>query len=476
MSLKKTVSVSAIWSLTNAFFLKGSVFVVSLFLARIIGPESFGLIGMITVFIYLGNIIQESGLSESIVRTKDITDKDLSTVFYMNILMSSVIYAAFYFTAPFIADFFEQDVLVSLIRIYCLSFILNAFSAIHIALLNQQMNFKKITLISIPSYVLGSLVGIWAALNDFAVWSIVYMNLSIRFLESLFFWIFTKWTPTLTFSKKHLKVHYGFGYKLMLSGIIETIFTHIYNIVIGKYFSVIQLGYYERANSLKTYPVTTLSGIIHKVTLPLLSGLQYDKTKMTHVYRKMLRISFFIIAPTMLGFAAIATPLFNIILGDEWLEAIPIFRILCLSAIFYPVHAFNVNIFKVVGRSDIFLKTVIVKKLMVLVSVLCVVSFGIYALLWSMLVNNIIALFINTYYNKDLIEYPAKSQLYDLISTTVTTIFMALAVFYITSQLTDINNFLTIFISIFSGIIIYITLSYILNKEILLTTFKLVRR
>jgi O-antigen/teichoic acid export membrane protein len=178
----------------------------------------------------------------------------------------------------------------------------------------------------------------------------------------------------------------------------------------------------------------------------------------------------------MLGFAAIATPLFNIILGDEWLEAVPIFRILCLSAIFYPVHAFNVNIFKVVGRSDIFLKTVIIKKLLVLVSVLCVVSFGIYALLWSMLINNIIALFINTYYNKDLIEYPAKSQLYDLISTTITTIFMALAVFYITSVLTDINNFLTIFISIFSGIIIYIALSYLFNKEILQTTFKLVRR
>ena len=476
MSLKETISLSAMWSLINSFFLKGSVFFVSLFLARIIGPESFGLIGMITVFIYLGNIIQESGLSESIVRTQDVTDKDLSTVFYTNIIMSILIYGVFYISAPLIADFFEQNILLSLVRVYCLSFILNAFSSVHIALLNQQMNFKKITLISMPSYLVGSLIGIWMALNNHGVWSIVYMNLFIRFLQSVFFWFFTNWKPSFTFSMVHFKIHYGFGYKLMLSGIVETAFNHIYNIIIGKYFSVIQLGYFERANSLKTYPVTTLSGIIHKVTLPLLSGLQDDKILMTAVYRKMLRISFFIIAPTMLGFAAIATPLFNIILGEEWVKAIPFFRILCLSAIFYPVHAFNVNIFKVVGRSDLFLKTVVIKKVLVFASVLISINFGIYALIWSTLINNVLALFINVYFNRNLMEYSAIEQLRDLLATTFTTVSMAFIIFQITSSLIEFNDYLTVLISIVSGAIIYIILSYIFNKELLNTTFNLFKK
>lgn len=475
MSLKKKASVGAAWSLINALFLKGSVFFVSLYLASILGPNDFGLIGMISVFFYLGNIILESGLSESLIRTQKITEKDLSTIFYMNIAMALFIYFVFYTTAPFVSIFYDQEILTDLIRVYCLSFIFNAFSAVQMAILNKEMKFKKITVISIPAHLLGCILGVLMALNNYGVWSIVYMQLGIRVIQSISLWLFSKWKPSLIFSFTHLKIHLKFGYNLMLSGIIDTIFNNIYNIIIGKYFTVIQLGFYERANSMKTYPVITLSGIIHKVTYPLLSGIQDDKEKMAQVYRKMLRISFFFIAPTMLGMGALATPLFQLILGSEWMDAVPYFQILCLSAIFYPVHAFNVNILKVCGRSDLFLKSVIIKKALILSIVLIAIGFSIEALLWSTLVTSIIGLFINTYFNKNLINYSIREQLSDLIYTTIITVTMGAIVLTFINYNLPIGSLFNLLLGTLIGILSYGVLSFLFNKTIFTTVVKLIK-
>src|SRR5690606_25732916 len=270
MSLRKQTFSGLLWTFMDTFLLKGLVFVASLLLARLLGPTEFGLVGMVTVFVAIGTSLADSGLSASIIRTKDADDSDFSTVFYLNFGMSFLIYALLYLSAPLIADFYRQDILKDIVRLYCLSFIFSAFSAIQIALLNRDMAFKKLMQLNIPGTLVGIAVGLILAYSGYGVWSIVWMYLSTQIVQSLLLWLTSSWKPSLTFDKLKMSYHYKFGYKLMLSGLLNTVFQNIYKVVIGRFFPVQTLGYYERAYSFNQYPVTTLTGVISKVTYPLL--------------------------------------------------------------------------------------------------------------------------------------------------------------------------------------------------------------
>src|SRR5690606_19634638 len=233
MSLKKQTLSGIIWTFTDTFVLKGMSFFASIILARLLGPTEFGLIGMISVFIAIGTSLVDSGLSASIIRTKDADDSDFSTVFYLNLMMSVAVYGLLFFTAPWIADFYGHDILVPIIRLYCFSFVISAFSAIQTALLHKEMQFTTISQYNVPGTVIGVIVGISLGYLGYEVWSIVWMYLSTQLIHSLILWGFSKWKPSLTFSKEKLKYHYGFGYKLMLSGLLDTGFRNIYNVIIG---------------------------------------------------------------------------------------------------------------------------------------------------------------------------------------------------------------------------------------------------
>lgn len=398
MSLKKQTFSGVIWTFLDTFLITGISFIATLFIARILGPTDYGLIGMVAVFFAIGNTLVDSGLSQSIIRTKEADNKDYSTVFYLNLGISIFVYLILFIAAPYIAMFFEQNVLIEIIRLYCLSFIITAFSAIQLAQLNRNMEFKKITYINVPSTIVGVIVGITLSINGFGVWSLVWMHLSNKITFSILLWLFSTWKPTLYFSREKMKYHYGFGYKLMLSGILNSIFNNIYNIVIGKFYSVQSLGYFERAKRLNDYPVTILTGIISKVTYPLLSKIQDEKERIAKVYKQLIQFSFFISTPLMFGLAAIATPLFQLILGDQWMAAVPYFQIICLASIFYPVHSFNLNILKVYGKSNLFLKLEVYKKLIIVLGIVISFPFGIIGLVWSTVAVSFISLIINTHY------------------------------------------------------------------------------
>ena len=460
----KSVS-GTIWTLLDLIFNKAIYFIATLVLARLLGPSEFGLIGMIMVFFTIGTALVDSGLSVSLVRTPNLDDTEYSTIFYMNLAMSLIAYLFVFLTAPFVANFYAQPILESLIRIYCLGFIITALRMIAHAKLVREMNFKKIAILNIPGNIVGLFVGIWMAMNGFRVWSIVGLYLSTQIVATLIYWMFIKWRPKLVFSVEKMKYHWSFGYKLMISAQLNTVFDNIYNILIGKLYSVQSLGYYERAYALNNYPVSILSGIISKVSLPLLSQIAEDKQRTLKVYRKILMLSFFISAPLMLGALVLAKPLFILFLGEQWIPAVPFFQILCLAYMLYPIHSLNINILSVYGKSNLFLKLEIIKKVMILILVLISVNFGIYGLIWSSVIASVASLFINTFYSGGLISYYTKDQLKDIMPTLIISIFMAIIMYVTHLFLIDYINLLQIAVPSILGIFSFGLLSYITKNQ-----------
>lgn len=475
MSLKKQTLSGLVWTVTDTFIFRGSAFLASIYLARILGPAEFGLIGMISIFVAIGTSLVDSGLSTSLIRTKDADDKDFSTVFYLNLGLSAIVYLFIYFLAPYVAQFYRQEILIAIMRLYCLSFIITAFSAVQLARLNAEMNFKKITILGIPGTILGIIVGVVLGNLGYGAWSIVMMYLTTQVVRSISLWISSKWRPTLTFSTVKAKYHYGFGYKLMLSGLINTTFNYIYNILIGRFYSPQTLGHYERSRALNDYPSSVLTGVITRVTYPILAKIQDDKQRIADVYKKMLRIMFFVVAPLMLLAAAVAKPLFLLVLGKEWLPAVPLFQVLTLAFMFYPVHVLNLNIFKVFGRTDLFLKLEIIKKVVIVINVLIAFQFGLMGLVWSSVFNSIFALIINTYYSSEMLDYSTVQQLKDMFFTLVYALLMFAIVVSVIKQMEHLNLLLQIITGAVVGITFYIGINYVLKTYPLRYGLKLIK-
>lgn len=444
-------------------------------IARLLGPTEFGLIGMISVFIAIGTSLVDSGLSSSLIRTQDADDTDFSTVFYLNLGMSFLVYLTLFAAAPYIAGFYNQSILTNVIRLYCFSFIVSAFSSIQLAILDKEMQFRKMMLYNIPGVLIGVTTGIALGYLGYGVWSIVWMYLTIQIIQSLILWSFSKWKPTRTFSKEKMKYHYGFGYKLMLSGLLDTVFKNIYNILIGKFFSVKSLGFYERANTFNEYPVSILTSIIARVSYPLMAKMQMEKERLAVVYKQLLQFTFFITAPLMLGAAAIAKPLFLLVLGVQWLPAVPFFKIICLASMLYPIHAFNINVLKVSGRSDLFLKLEIVKKIIVVISILIAFQFGIYGLVWSSVVTSFLSLVINTHYSSDIINYTTKNQLLDMLPTFLMSVVIFIIMTYFVSLLETYSIYLQIILPTLAGLLFYVLFNYLIKSVPLLFAIKLLK-
>ena len=285
-NLKQLTFDAIFWTLLDNLGVRAISFVSMLFLARWLGPEEFGFVGMIAVFISLGHTLVISGMTTSLIRTTNADNSDYNTVFYLNLIMSLIVYFSIYMLASYIAFFYEEPVLIEVIRVYAIVFLLTAFSAVQSTILNKEMNFKKLTLISLPSTFFGVSVGLYMGYYDYGVWSIVFLYLTTELIRTILLWVFGDWRPSLNFSKQKFKIHFGFGYKLMLSAIIDTVYQNIYNIIIGKFYSATTLGYFERSKRFCEYPSATFTGIMLKVTYPMLSKLQDEPERMASIYKK----------------------------------------------------------------------------------------------------------------------------------------------------------------------------------------------
>ncbi|MDB4713786.1 lipopolysaccharide biosynthesis protein [Akkermansiaceae bacterium] len=475
MSLRAKALSGLFWSFIDSFFVKGISFITLMFLARWLGPKDFGIFSLMALFIGVGTTLVDSGLSSSIIRTKDTDNVDYSTVLLINITIAFLVYVGLFFLAPSIAKFFSQDILCNLIRVYCLTFITSAFSAVQLAILTKNMRFRRIMILNIPGTLVGIVIGLSMAYKDYGVWSMVGMYLSTQIIFSLLLWSSTSWAPSLRFSLEKAKYHLNFGYKLVLASLLNLIFDNSYNILIGKFYPVQILGYFDRAKQLTDFPSMALTSVVGKVTYPMLSQLQGDRVRISEVYKKILRSTFFTIAPFMIGAAAIAYPLFDLVLGEEWILAVPFFQILSIPAILYPIHAFHINILKVYGRTDLFLKLEIVKKIIILVSLFVGFQFGILGMVWSIVLNSIFCLLINSHYTSQFINYKKKHQILDLFPILMIGIIMFLTVTQSLHFFSHYTSFIKVTLSALVGAFVYITMSLLLPKSPIYELFETIK-
>lgn len=474
MSLRKQALSGMIWTYSQQFGSQLLSFGVSVVLARLILPQEFGLIGMLAIFMGVSSALFEGGLTSSLIRTKDVNDEDYTTVFIFNFIGSIILYLLLFIASPYIAEFYDQPILVNITRVYGLNFIFLAFGTVQNTVLTRELKFKKQALITLPALLISSLVGLSMAYFGYGVWSLVFSSLVNSSFISLSLWFNSEWKPKFAFNKEKFHIHFQYGYKMTLSAILDTLFTNVYQIIIGRFYAPAQVGYYTRANSLMMLPVGNVSTALNRVVFPLFSQVQDDIPRFRNAYKQIMQLVLFIITPIIVIMALLAEPLIVFLFTDKWLAVVPIFKIICFTGVLYPLHVYNLLVLQVKGRSDLFLKLEIVKK--IILSIILTVSFfyGFYALLWGQLIFSVVALFINTHYAGIMLEYRMIRQLKDIFPVFLFATGMGITIFVIDNQLHYYNNFSRLIISSFFGVLSYLLLAWIFKFEVIYTIKNLI--
>ncbi|MBT0607938.1 lipopolysaccharide biosynthesis protein [Aequorivita echinoideorum] len=463
MSLRKSATSGLVWTFLDTVVARGVGIAASVLLARLLSPREFGLMGMVYIFTAVSATLVDGGLTASLIRTQQVDNRDYSTIFFTNIAVSFILYWVVFLLAPFIAAFYDEPDLIFIVRVYALIFVITSFSAVQLTIFQKKMDFKKLMLLNIPGILIGAGIGITMAYYGFGVWSIIAMQLATQAVLTIMLWIVSDWKPSFVFSTLKLKRHFEFGYKLTLSGLLNTIFDNIYNVLIGRFYATASLGHFERAKTFSLYPATILTTMVGKVSYPLMAGIQDEKERLASAYKQILQFIFFISAPLMLGLSAVGKPLILFVLGPQWEQAAVFFQILCISGMLYPIHAFNLNLLKVYGRSDWFLKVEVIKKIMIAVVVAIAFQFGIYALVWSAAIISVLALAINTYYTNLLINYNLWQQFRDVWVILLLGIVMFLIMYAGQYYFFDENLFLKILVPSITGALFYAVTNYFLK-------------
>ncbi|MDE6695503.1 MAG: lipopolysaccharide biosynthesis protein, partial [Muribaculaceae bacterium] len=342
-SLKNKTINGTVWSSLERFSVQGIQFIVMIIMARILTPADYGLVGMLAIFIAVSQSLIDSGFSQALIRKQDRSEIDNSTVFFFNIGVGIVLYFILFFLSPIIADFYNEPQLIPITRIVGLSLVFNSLVVVQRALLTVNLDFKTQAKASFAGALISGAVGITMAYTGFGVWAIVWQQISNLATITILLWILSHWNPILAYSWKSFKELFGFGSKLLASGLLDTIFKNLYLIVIGKFFRASDLGYYTRANQFTDFASSNITGIFQRVTYPVLCTIQNDDARLSDVYRRLLKTSAFIIFPLMMGLAAVAKPMVISFLTEKWLFSANLIQVLCFSQMWYPVHAINLN-------------------------------------------------------------------------------------------------------------------------------------
>lgn len=475
-SLKKKTVKGLFWSFSEVVLNQGIQFIIQIFLARLLLPEQFGLIGMITVFIAVSNSIIDSGFTNALIREENATQEDYSTVFYFNLIVSVILYLILYISSPNISIFFGQVELNKVLRVLALTLIINSFGLIQRTILTRKINFRAQMNINVFSSLVSGVIAVFLAYKGFGVWSLVFRTLIMQAIQAILLSLVNRWKPSLVFSINSFKRLFGFGWKLLVSGLIDTLYNNLYYLVIGKCYSATDLGYYTNAQKLRDVAATSISTSVQKVTYPVLSSIKNNDNRLRNVYKKIIRSSVYITFPIMLGLAIIARPLILFLFGYNWINSIEYFQILCIAGMLYPLHAINLNILQVKGRSDLFLKLEIIKKIISvsLVAIAIISGWGILGLIWVMVLNSIISFIINSNYSKEIIDYSTWDQVRDISVIFLITLIMG-GVSYFAGNILPDSNILKLFIQPLVGIIVYLILSWILKVEEFFAILKLLK-
>ena len=451
-SLRKKTVHGVGWSAADAFLGQGVTFLVGLVLARILSPSEYGLIGIVTIFTSVMTGIVDSGFSNALIRKKDTTDDDYNTMFITNMALSLLMFILLFFCAPFIARFFKRPELVDLTRVMGLILIIQALSITQVTILTKRIDFKTKTKASLISAIISGVIGISMAFMGLGVWSLVGQQLSKQLLYTICLWIFNKWWPKIKFSSQSFHYMWGFGWKLMVSGLLDNIWKQLYQVVVGKFYSPATLGQYSRSKEYANIFSSNLTMIVQRVSYPVLAEVQDDKPRMVAAYRKVIKTTMFVTAICMISLGAIAEPLIYCLIGPQWHEAATYLPLICISMSFYPLHAINLNMLQVQGRSDIFLVLEIIKKIIAIGPICLGIFVSIYWMLIGTIIMGIISFFLNTYYTGKSLGYSSWMQIKDITPSYGIAILIALSVWFL--KYIPISNWFILPIQILIGLLV----------------------
>ncbi|MFP4024599.1 MAG: lipopolysaccharide biosynthesis protein [Thiohalospira sp.] len=425
-SLKQKAITGASWSLTGRLLQQGTQFIIGIILARLLLPEEYGLVAMALVFITVFYVFVDSGFSSAIVQRKNITNSDLSTVFYLNMGVSILVFIILYFGAGLIADFYKEPQLIEIVRVLSIIIILYALTIVQNSLIKRDVNFKLKTRIELFSQISSGAIAIYLAYKGFGVWALIWKTLLNQVFINTQLWLKNHWFPSLEFSKSSFKALFSFSSKLLISGIIDRVYNQLHRLVVGKFFPAAELGYYTRAEQFQNLPSHAISNSLMSFLLPVFSKMQDEPERLKRAAIRILKIVMFFNINAMILMGILAEPIIVGLLGVKWSGAIPYLQLIVFVGVFYPMHAINVQILTSLGHSDLFLRVEIYKKLIGIPSVLLGIFIGIKAMIIGMIAASFISLIINTYYTNKLINLGIFEQLKSLSKTFLITIIMAI--------------------------------------------------
>lgn len=455
------------WSAIERILTQGIQLGVTLLLARLLGPIAFGLVGMLAVFIAIANVFVDSGFTSALIRKTDRTNDDLVTAFYYNIAVSSLCYFMLYYSAPYVADFYQQAELQSLLRVLGITVLINAFTLIPRMQLTVVMDFKTQAKISVISVLVSGLSAMVLAIHGYGVWALVVQTLLNASCTLLLFALFSPWLPRGKITKASFNYLFDFGSKLLLSGLLDVIYNNLYQIIIGKKFRPEVVGQFTQANQLASVPAMTLTGIIQRVTYPMFSQLQGDPMRMENAYRLTLKMAAVVIFPLIIGLGLIAKPLLTLLLGVQWQSAASLLSVLCLGYMLYPIHAINLNLLQVTGRSDLFLKLEIFKKIIGVAVLILSIPFGVFVMCIGLSITSYLALFLNTYYTAKITRISQWQQCKDLFPIWLATMLCA-ALAYSAGVYSQVTPWLQLLINIIVALFTYVLYVLFMQKPLLL--------
>lgn len=463
-SLQHTTVYALFWSFLDAVAQRGVQFIISIVLARLLFPEQFGLIGMLTIFMAVTRTFLDSGFGAALIQKQEVTQTDICSIFYFNIAVGLSAAGLLSLAAPWIAAFYRQPILTPLTRALSLTIVINSFGMIQKTILTKHINFKVHTKVSLIAGVLSGAAGITLAANGFGVWSLVVQQISASLFSTVSLWAFSSWRPALIFSFTALRKMFGFGSRLLASSVLNQFFDNIYFVVIGKLFSATDLGFFTRAKTLNDLPSQTLSGIVARVTFPVFSTIQGDRARLKRGLKKALAILVLVNFPLMIGLAVIARPLVLVLLTEKWAACIPYLQLLCVVGILFPLQVMNLNVLQALGRSDLFLRLEIIKKIMIVINIAVTWRWGISAMIYGMIINSVISYYLNSYYNGVLVDYPLREQVLDLLPYLIVAIVMGSAV-YAVGLPQFLNHWIRLLVQITAGCVLYVGLCRMLRLK-----------
>ncbi|MDY0385790.1 MAG: lipopolysaccharide biosynthesis protein [Methanolobus sp.] len=473
MSLAQKTTVGVLWKFAEQLSKRGIGIVITLLLARFLAPDDYGLVAMMAVFLAIADSIMDLGFNQALIRKKDATDSDFSTAFYTNLALGGLSYLLLFMSAPFIAMFYEEPRLITLVRVVGVVILINSFQIVQSTILSRNLNFKAQLKVAVPATIISGLFAVIIAYSGFGVWALIAQMIISSLVSTFLLWSMDIWRPTFVFNKESLVEMFGFGSKLFLSGILNTFFKNIYVIVIAKIFTATIAGHYFFASKVRDLILNQLVNSIQTVTYPALATLQEDDIRLKAGYRKIIQVTTFGLFPVMAIIAALAESFFTVFLNEQWLPAVPYLQLMCISAVMQPLHTINLNILKVKGRSDLFLYLEIIKKLILMAILLVSIQFGVIGILIGQIISSVLSYLPNSYYSGQLINYPAREQIRDFAPGLLLSGFIGIMTYYAEkiSTLPALIELVFFGISAFS---IYLMASYIFKLEALKFTKQLV--